>query len=82
MSEVATSEEHAEFCERVKARRKELGFTQVELAERLGISQPSYAEIETGRREPGIRQIYRVAVALETTVHELLPDVVSNKRSF
>lgn len=80
MSEVATSEEHAEFCERVKARRKELGLTQVEMAEKLGMTQPSYAQIEMGRREPGLMQIYRVAIALETTVHDLLPVLTTGKR--
>ncbi|MFO0939869.1 MAG: helix-turn-helix transcriptional regulator [Pirellulales bacterium] len=70
---MATSEEHAEFCERVKARRKELGLTQAEMAEKLGITQPSYAYIEAGRREPGLNQMCRLASALETTVHDLLP---------
>lgn len=73
MIEVATGTEHAEFCQRVKARRKELGLTQVEVAQRLGIGQPAYADIEAGRKEPGIRSQYRVANALETTVHDLLP---------
>lgn len=73
---MATSDEHAEFCERVKARRKELGLTQVQMAERLGMTQPAYAHIEYGRRAPGLRTVYRVAEALETTVHDLLPVAV------
>lgn len=74
---MATSEEHAEFCERVKRRRKELGLTQVQLADRLGISGPSYAAIEAGRREPGLNQILRVARALDTTLPELFqPETV------
>jgi transcriptional regulator with XRE-family HTH domain len=73
MDNVATSDEHAEFCERVKARRKELGLTQVQMAERLGISRPAYTEIESGRREPGLNQILRVASALKTTPQCLMP---------
>ena len=80
MSEVATSEEHAEFCERVKARRKELGLTQVEMAEKLGMTQPAYAQVEVGTRAPGFHVIYRVAAALETTVHDLLPVLTTGKR--
>jgi putative transcriptional regulator len=80
MSEVATSEEHAEFCERVKARRKELGLTQVEVAKLLGMTQASYAAIESGKREPGLNQVFRVATALETTVHDLLPVLTTGKR--
>jgi DNA-binding XRE family transcriptional regulator len=78
---VATSEEHAEFCERVKARRKELGLTQVDMAERLGISQPAYQAIETGRFEPGINQVFRVVKALETTIVDLFAEpAISRKR--
>lgn len=73
MSEVATSEEHAEFCERVKARRKELGLTQVDVAERLGMKQGSYAQIEIGISAPGFHLLYRLASALEISVHELMP---------
>lgn len=80
MSEVATSEEHAEFCERVKARRKELGLTQAEMAERLGVSQPTYQAIEAGRFEPGLKQLYRVALALDSSVHDLIPELTTGKR--
>jgi transcriptional regulator with XRE-family HTH domain len=73
MDTVATSDEHAEFCERVKARRKELGLTQVQLAERLGMTQPQYQGVESGVNEPKLRMQYRIAAALETTIHELLP---------
>lgn len=73
MDNVATSDEHAEFCERVKARRKELGLTQVQMADRLGISQPGYAAIEAGKCEPGLNQILRLAQALNTTAQELIP---------
>lgn len=80
MSEVATSEEHAEFCERIKARRKELGLTQTQIADRLGIKQSPYAQIESGAFAPGFHVLYRLADALETTVHELLPVLTTGKR--
>ncbi|QDV26714.1 helix-turn-helix transcriptional regulator [Aureliella helgolandensis] len=73
------TEEHSDFCERVKARRQELGLTQVEMAERLGLTQSTYASIERGRYEPGLNQIYRVAAALETNIHELLPVAVKSE---
>jgi transcriptional regulator with XRE-family HTH domain len=81
MSEVATSEEHAEFCERVKTRRKELGLTQAEMAEKLSMTQPSYAYIESGRREPGLNQVVKVAKALGLTVSDLFAEpAISRKR--
>lgn len=70
---MATSDEHAEFCERVKARRKELGLTQVQMAERMGMTQPAYAAIEVGTRAPGFHQLYRLAAALNSNVQDLLP---------
>lgn len=73
MDNVATSDEHAEFCRLVKARRKELGLTQVQMAKRLGISQAAYGFIEVGRNDPTLGTAYRIAAALETTIHELLP---------
>jgi transcriptional regulator with XRE-family HTH domain len=73
MNEMPTSSEHTEFCERIKARRLELGLTQAQCAERLGVSPAAFAEIERGRNEPSFYTIYRVAAALKTTVHDLLP---------
>lgn len=70
---MATSDEHAEFCERVKSRRKELGLTQVQMAERLGIDQSMYTRIESGKNAPGFILLYRLAAALETTPQDLMP---------
>lgn len=70
---MATSDEHAAFCDNVKRRRKELGLTQVQMAERLEMSQPSYTQIESGRFAPGFMLLYRLAAALETTPQNLMP---------
>ncbi len=56
---------HQAFCGNVKARRLQLALTQQDVAERMGVSQPSYAAIENGRREPTIGVVERVAEALE-----------------
>lgn len=71
---MATSNEHAEFCRLVKARRNELGLTQAQVAERLGITRSAYAYIETGKFEPGLNQVIRVAKALEATARDLMPE--------
>ena len=70
-----TSSEHTEFCERIKARRLELGLTQAQCAERLGVSPTVFADLERGRSQPTLATLYRVAEALKTTVHDLLPVV-------
>ncbi len=75
---MATSDEHAEFCERVKARRKELGLTQVQMAERMGITQPAYCAIEVGRFDPTLSQMVKVAITLESSLVDLLPSPVKS----
>jgi transcriptional regulator with XRE-family HTH domain len=70
---MAMSTQHAEFCQRLRARRVELGLTQVDVAEMLGIKQPSYAKFETGIYEPRLRTLYRLATVLDVSVYDLLP---------
>ena len=41
-----------EFSERLKDLRKQAGLTQVDVAEKLGISQPAYASWERGVKKP------------------------------
>lgn len=63
---------HCIFCQNVRARRTYLGLTQSQVAELLGISQPAYTAIETGKSCPSIEQADRVATILRTTAAELL----------
>lgn len=48
----------------LRAWRKQRGFTQVELAKRVGCSETLIALIETGRRQPGIDNAKAIAEAL------------------
>ena len=41
-----------EFSERLKKLRKDAGLTQVDVANKLGISQPAYASWERGVKKP------------------------------
>ena len=61
----ATTALHRAFCANVRDRRLQLGLTQMQAAELLGISQPGYAGIEAGRRVPGLDIVERVAVAFD-----------------
>ena len=63
---------HRIFMQNVRQRRRDLALTQSEVAERLGVSQPSYAALEGGKSIPGLEVVERVAIALETTPLELL----------
>lgn len=41
-----------EFSERLKDLRRQAGLTQVDVAKKLGISQPTYASWERGVKKP------------------------------
>src|SRR5215475_5333003 len=57
----------------IRRRRRELDLTQAKLANRLGMSRGALANIETGRQNLLLHQLYRFAAALDMNVHELLP---------
>jgi transcriptional regulator with XRE-family HTH domain len=56
---------------RLKLKRKEKGLKQAEVAERLGIVQSTYAYYETGRNEPDIETLSKLADIFETTLDYL-----------
>jgi transcriptional regulator with XRE-family HTH domain len=57
----------------IRRRRRGLDLSQAELAARLGISRGGLANIETGRQNVLLHQLYRFAAALDMSVHDLLP---------
>ena len=63
---------HQAFCDSVKARRKELGLTQLQVAELLGVEQPTYSAIESGKGSPSLDLVERVARALQVHPSDLL----------
>jgi transcriptional regulator with XRE-family HTH domain len=59
--------------ERIKMRRKKLGMTQEQLAQKLEISRASLANIETGRQSILLHNLYSIAKAIELAPESLLP---------
>lgn len=59
------------FSENLKRIRIKKGFSQKEIADRLGVSQPSYAQYENGKRNPKSATIMRIAQALECSPADL-----------
>ena len=53
-----------ELAEVVRARREELGWSQRQLAERAGMTQPGVARFEAGGTTPTLPLLERLAVAL------------------
>lgn len=55
-------------------KRKEKGMTQTEVAEKCNLKLPAYNHYETGRREPNLETLKKLATVLECTVDELIGD--------
>lgn len=61
-----------EFSERLKDLRKQAGLTQVDVAEKLGISQPAYASWERGAKKPTQENLVKIAQILNVSVDYLV----------
>ena len=61
-----------EFSERLKELRKKANFTQVEVAEKLGISQPAYASWERGAKKPTQENLVKIAQVLNVSIDYLV----------
>jgi transcriptional regulator with XRE-family HTH domain len=58
--------------QRIAKHRSELGWTQAELAERVGISRVALSHIESGISNPGERTVALLAGVFKTEPHELV----------
>lgn len=56
---------------RVRKHREARGWTQAELAEAAGLSTIGVRQLESGKRNPSLETIGRIADALDITVDEL-----------
>ncbi len=57
--------------ERLRALRKERGYTQIKMQMLTGIDQSDYSKIESGKRYYTFEQCKRIAAALETSMDYL-----------
>ncbi len=69
-----TSKLQAIFGKRVRRRRKVLGMTQTDLAEKVGIQRPDLSDIEHGRHAPTLKTVEKMAEALDVTPPYLVRD--------
>jgi transcriptional regulator with XRE-family HTH domain len=66
----------------VRSKRRLMEWSQVTLAQRLGISRATLANIETGRQRILVHQLYSFAAVLGMKTEELLPPLRSNSPEF
>lgn len=60
------------FSERLKKLRKEAGFTQVEISEKLGLRQSAYSKYERGTGKPLNANLEKLASIFDVSVSYLL----------
>ena len=60
------------FRERLKELRKLYGYTQKDVAERLGITQSSYIRYENGTSEPTLQCLVHISEIYDVSVDYLL----------
>lgn len=60
-----------EIADRIKELRKKKGISQKDLAKKLGTSPQNLAQYESGKRQPKIETLDKIASALSVTRYEL-----------
>ena len=60
-----------QYAELVRGVRVEKGFSQLELAEKLGLSRASYIAVEQGKRELTLSECEKVSHILGVTIHDI-----------
>jgi transcriptional regulator with XRE-family HTH domain len=65
---------HESLGDRIAKHRTELGWTQAELAERVGISRVALSHIESGISLPGERTVALLGGVFKVEPHELVAD--------
>lgn len=60
------------FCDNLKKARQRIGLTQQQIANALGITKSTYCGYETGKRQPDLAKLRRLALLLCISVDELL----------
>ncbi len=60
------------FCENLKYLRKDVGLTQKQVAEKLGVVESCYANWEQGRTEPSIAMLRNLSKILNVKIDDLI----------
>jgi transcriptional regulator with XRE-family HTH domain len=65
------------IAERIRQLRRNKDYSQQFMADELGISQNAYSKLESGKTPIHLDRLYEVCVLLDSNIHELLEDTVT-----
>ena len=68
--------------QKIKHRREELGYTQVELAQKTQVSRSYISQLEKDSFNPSTQMIVNIAVVLDISIDYLLLDKKKRYRTF
>ena len=74
MDDVSSTEITKRFGDAVRKRRSELGISQEELAHRCNLHRTYIGDIERGERNVSLKNIEKLAVALQIRISVLFSD--------
>lgn len=60
------------ICREIRKRREALAYSQLYVATKTGMTQQNYSRIESGKGDPPISVLQRIAKALECSLGELV----------
>lgn len=63
----------------LKKQREKIGLTQVQVAEKAGITERSYQYIEAGKRQPNVQTAILIAKVLNSTVEKLFKENITQQ---
>lgn len=63
----------------LKILRLRAGYSQAQLAEKIGMKQPNVCEFEAGKRKPSVDTLMKLADALETTTDAILKFIIQSE---
>lgn len=73
---------NTQFGKNVKQRRKELGYSQQELSEKLGISSNQLSSIETGKSKTSFEGLAKLCECLDVTPDYLMLGCMHSKNIY
>lgn len=60
------------FNENLRSARENLGLSQKDVAEKIGVAKSTYSLYESGNREPNVQTIKKIADVLDVSADRLL----------